>query len=173
MGPDVLLLGHNAIPTTHVLSFLKKNYSSTYSYPLIPLPIALIRSSTASERMAASPPRRSTRPPPRHGARPPPSRGARLPALPGARTAALSKSRGRGLPAARSADASLLRRVATIAGPPPTSTARPLHPVNTTHRRASILSSSKKMLRSKRMLQEYVLIVSDVSKVCCKCFIWM
>jgi hypothetical protein len=54
--------------------------------------------------------------------------------------------------------------------PPPTSDAGALPPAR---RRVSILASSKEMLRAEHMLQVYVSSVSDVSNVCCKCFIRM
>jgi hypothetical protein len=138
--PDAPLLDHDASLTTHAPSFLQKKllihlflftHSSSYhSYPLTCRLRAHGRWPSEAQRAAA----------PRHTARPL--------ALPGtaraclqvaalgcqpcqARCAAtLSKSRGCGLPAARAADASLLRQAATAAGLPPTSAAAP---VNTTH----------------------------------------
>jgi hypothetical protein len=52
--PNAPLLGYDVSPTTHASSFLK-NCSSTYSYPLVLLPIAVIRSRAASECTAAGP----------------------------------------------------------------------------------------------------------------------
>jgi hypothetical protein len=141
--PDAPLLSHDASPTTHAHSFLKKT-----AHPLIhihsflflsllsahlPLPSAqplVLRGSATSEA--------------HHSGAGLARHNARLPALSG--VTALSKSRGRGLPVARVTGASLPRRAATAAGPPPTSVAGPLHPVNTTYRRSSILSSNKEIL---------------------------
>jgi hypothetical protein len=75
--PDAPLLGHDANPITHAPSFLKKNCSSTYSYPLVRLYIALIRSPAASEVHCLAAGLAG------HGTRPPSSSGTRLPALPG------------------------------------------------------------------------------------------
>jgi hypothetical protein len=143
LSPDALSLDHDTSAITH--TFLSTRFSSYCSYPL-------------ACRLRAHghwPCQRCTRPPPRHSARPL--------ALPGTarsflqvvalgcqpyqvcRTAALSKSHGCAHPAARVANAFLPRRAATTVGLPPTSTVKPLPPVNTAHRRASILPSNEKM----------------------------
>jgi hypothetical protein len=60
---DASLQGHDTSPTTHTSSFQKKMFIHLFlSYPLVPLPIALIRSPAASKHMVAGPPRRNARP---------------------------------------------------------------------------------------------------------------
>jgi hypothetical protein len=82
--PDAPLLSRCQPNNPRSVASKKNICSSTYSYPLVSLPIVLIRSPVVSECAAASETHRSVTSLAKHGARPPPSRGARLSSLPGA-----------------------------------------------------------------------------------------
>jgi hypothetical protein len=114
------------------LNNLRSFVSKKTAHPFIPIHPFLFLSLLSA---CLPPPRRTARPV--LGCRP----------YQAQRAAVLSKSHGRGLPAARAVNGFLPRRAATATGLPPTSTAGPLPPMNTTHRRASILPSGKEILR--------------------------